>query len=174
MPQPRVNRIRQLAILALTLACAPASNKRTGSESTSVTRAETAAVATRTPTDSNITRADLARIQGSSSAPVWVIEVSDFQCPFCKQWHDQSFATIEADYIRTGKVKFAYVNFPLAQHRNARAAAEAAMCASAQDAFFPMHEALFTSQPQWEQLPSPAAYFDSVATQKVKDIAAWR
>src|SRR5438477_245568 len=68
MPQPQVNRIRRLAALSLALACAPASNKRQGSESTSVTRAETTAVAGRAPTDSNITRADLARRQGRKDA----------------------------------------------------------------------------------------------------------
>ncbi|HEY3134160.1 MAG TPA: thioredoxin domain-containing protein, partial [Gemmatimonadaceae bacterium] len=76
-------------------------------------------MAAHTPTDSNITRADLARIQGSSSAPVWVIEVSDFQCPFCKQWHDQTYPLLRDQYVKTGKVRLAYVNFPLAIHAHA-------------------------------------------------------
>ena len=163
MPQPQVNRIRRLAALSLALACAPANNKRQGSESTSVTRAETTAVASRAPTDSNITRADLARIQGSSTAPLWVIEVSDFQCPYCKQWHDQTYPQFLDQFVKTGKVRLAYVNFPLGIHAHAFPAAEAAMCAGAQNKFWPMHDALFATQTRWENLPSPAPVFDSLA-----------
>src|SRR2546423_15601600 len=122
MTRAQVNRVRRLASLSLALACAPASNKPTGTESTSVTRGDTAAVAARAPTDSNITRADLARIQGSSTAPVWVIEVSDFQCPFCKQWHDQTYPMLRDQYVKTGKVRLSYRNFHLAIQANAMSA----------------------------------------------------
>ena len=174
MPQPQVNRVRRLAALSLALACAPASNKRQGSESTSVTRAETTAVASRAPTDSNITRADLARIQGSSTAPLWVIEVSDFQCPYCKQWHDQTYPQFLSQYVKTGKVRLAYVNFPLGIHVHAFPAAEAAMCAAAQDRFWPMHDALFATQARWESLPSPSPVFDSLAQATGVDMKRWR
>ena len=174
MPQPQVNRIRQLATLSLVFACAPASNTRTGTESTSVARAETQTAAARTPTDSNITRADLARIQGSSSAPVWVIEVSDFQCPYCKQWHDQTYPMLRDQYVKTGKVRLAYVNFPLAIHPHAMPAAEAAMCAGAQDKFWAMHDALFATQARWETLDPPGAVFDSLAQANRLDMNRWR
>src|SRR5256886_5726991 len=163
MPQPQVNRIRRLAALSLALACAPANNKRQGSESTSVTRAETTAVASRAPTDSNITRADLARIQGSSTAPLWVIEVSDFQCPYCKQWHDQTYNAFLEQYVKTGKVRLAYVNFPLVSHVYAWPAAESAMCAGAQGKFWPMHDGLFATQTHWEATSTPMVVFDSLA-----------
>ena len=117
MIRPQVNRIRDVALLSLALACTPASSKRQSPESTAVTRADTASVAAaRAPTDSNITRADLARIQGSATAPLWVIEVSDFQCPYCKQWHDQTYPMLRDQYVKTGKIRLAYVNFPLAIH----------------------------------------------------------
>ena len=174
MIPPQVNRIRWAAALSLFLACTPASNKRQGSESTSVTRADTAVVANRAPTDSNITRADLARIQGSATAPVWVIEVSDFQCPFCKQWHDQTYAVLRDQYVKTGKVRLAYVNFPLAMHAHALPAAEAAMCAGAQDKFWPLHDALFTTQHRWEKMPDAAAVFDSLAQANGLDMRRWR
>ena len=174
MPQPQVNRIRLTAALSLALACAPASNKGQGTESASVTRAETAAVTSRAPTDSNITRADLARIQGSTTAPVWVIEVSDFQCPYCKQWHDQTYPMLRDQYVKTGKVRLAYVNFPLSMHAHAMPAAEAAMCAGAQDKFWQMHDALFTTQTRWESLDTPGAVFDSLAQATGVDMKRWR
>src|SRR5436305_10210676 len=174
MPQPQVNRIRGVALLALALACAPANANRQGSESTTVTRAETASAATRTPPDSNITRADLARIQGSPTAPLWVIEVSDFQCPYCKQWHDQTYNAFIDQYVKTGKVRLAYVNFPLGIHAHAFPAAEAAMCAGVQNKFWPMHDSLFASQARWESSPEPSATFDSLARATGVDMSRWR
>jgi protein-disulfide isomerase len=174
MPQPQVNRIRDAAALVLALACAPANTNRQGSESTTVARAETASVAIRTPPDSNITRADLARIQGSPTAPVWVIEVSDFQCPYCKQWHDQTYPAVRDQLVRTGKVRLAYVNFPLSIHAHAFPAAEAAMCAAAQDKFWQMHDALFASQARWENDGTPGTVFDSLARSTGVDMKRWR
>jgi protein-disulfide isomerase len=175
MIRPQVNRIRGVALLSLALACTPASSKRQSPESTAVTRADTASVAAaRAPTDSNITRADLARIQGSATAPLWVIEVSDFQCPYCKQWHDQTYPMLLDQYVKTGKIRLAYVNFPLAIHPHAFPAAEAAMCAGAQDRFWPMHDALFSTQNKWESLGSTTAVFDSLARSTGVDIARWR
>jgi protein-disulfide isomerase len=168
----QVNRAASLAILALSLACAPASGSKQGPESASATRADTAAASA--PRDSDIVRADLARIQGSPTAPLWVIEVSDFQCPYCKQWHDETYQTFRDEFVRTGKVRLAYVNFPLAQHQFAWPAAEAAMCAGAQGKFWEMHDALFNTQEKWEALPSPAAFFDSLAHAAGVDDQRWR
>src|SRR5438045_6770310 len=170
----QVNRTCCTVALALAVACAPASTARQGTESTSVTRAETTAVTSRAPTDSNITRADLARSQGSATAPVWVIEVSDFQCPYCKQWHDQTYPMLRDHYVKTGKVRLAYVNFPLTMHIHAMPAAEAAMCAAAQDKFWPMHDALFATQTRWESLDTPGVVFDSLAQASGVDIQRWR
>jgi protein-disulfide isomerase len=171
----QVNRTAALGALALSLACAPAGGSRQSGESTTATNAQSAAVATRAaPTDSNITRADLARIQGSPSAPLWVIEVSDFQCPYCKQWHDQTYNTFLNQYVKTGKVRLAYVNFPLQSHAHAWPAAEAAMCAGAQGKFWAMHDALFTTQAHWEALPSPTAVFDSLAQANGVEMRSWR
>jgi len=116
-----------------------------------------------TISDSLAKIADASRIQGSPNAKVWVIEVSDFQCPYCKEWHDATYNMVLNDYVKTGKVRMAYVNFPLSIHAHAHQAAVAAMCASAQDKFWPMHDALFASQATWEQEADPAASFDSLA-----------
>ena len=114
--------------------------------------------------DSVSSSADKARIRGAETAPVWLVEISDFQCPFCKQWHDQVFATIDREYVKTGKVRLAYLNFPLSRiHPNAQAAAEAAMCAGVQGKFWELHESLFNSQPRWAEQKSPLATFDSLA-----------
>ncbi len=124
--------------------------------------------------DSISARADAGRILGSPTAKVWLIEASDFQCPFCKQWHDESYATIIKDYVNTGKVRYAFLNDPLAMHQFSMQAAEAAMCASIQNKFWPMHQTLFATQHNWEVLPNPAAYFDSLAVKAGVNADEWR
>ena len=173
----QVNRVSTLAIVALALACAPANSSKQAAESTTTVRSDAAAPAAipaAAPTDSDGVRADLARIQGSPSASVWVIEVSDFQCPFCKQWHDQTYQQLRDEYVKTGKVRLAYINFPLAQHAHAGPAAESAMCAGAQGKFWEMHDALFQTQNIWESMVSPTATFDSLANANKLDMPRWR
>lgn len=125
--------------------------------------------------DSVSTAADRGRIRGVETAPIWLIEVSDFQCPYCKQWHDQSFATIDREYVQTGKVRLAYLNYPLSSiHKNAQAAAEAAMCASVQNKFWALHGSLFQAQERWSEVVNPVPTFDSLAVAAGVAAPAWR
>jgi protein-disulfide isomerase len=121
-----------------------------------------------------VTAADRGRIEGDANAKTWLIIASDFQCPFCKQWHDESYKAVYDEYVRPGKIKVAYVNFPLQQHQNAMPTAEAAMCAAAQGKFWPYHEALFATQKQWESLPTAALVLDSIAGAVGLDKTAWK
>ena len=52
-------------------------------------------------------RLDQSRIVGDSTAHVWFIMISDFQCPYCKQFHDESFESLRKEYVATGKVRMA-------------------------------------------------------------------
>lgn len=108
-------------------------------------------------------RADRSRIAGDSAAKVWMVEVSDFQCPFCARFHAESYDVIKKEYVATGRVKLAYVNFPLPMHANAFPAAEAALCAGAQGRFWEMHDALFRTQESWSDRASNTALFDTLA-----------
>jgi protein-disulfide isomerase len=127
-----------------------------------------------TPGDSLLGRADAARIQGTATAPVWVVEVSDFQCPFCKTWHDSVYDAFRREFVTPGTVRFAYINYPLPNHANAMPAAEAAMCAGVQGKFWEMHDGLFERQHDWAHMPNASAVFDSVARAKGVDVAAMR
>jgi protein-disulfide isomerase len=125
--------------------------------------------------DSTSTAADRGRIRGAEGATVWLVEISDFQCPFCKRWHDETYTKIDREYVQTGKIRLAYINFPLASiHPNARAAAEAAMCASAQNRFWPLHESLFATQERWAAQKNPMPIFDSLAVAAGTNAPAWR
>jgi protein-disulfide isomerase len=174
MIQLQLNRAVVATMIGLSLGCAPGNGAKQGAESSATNRTDTAKRVTAAPTDSDIVRADLSRIQGSPNAPLWVIEVSDFQCPYCKQWHDETYQTFRDEFVRTGKVRLAYVNFPIAQHQYAWPAAESAMCAGAQGKFWQMHDALFNTQTKWEGLSAPAPFFDSLATAQGVDIQRWR
>lgn len=136
-----------------------------GSDSSKTTRSGT--------TDPAIAAADKGRIAGDSSARTWVIIASDFQCPFCRQWHSESYRQFVDEYVRSGKVKVAYINFPLGQHQNAVPTALAAMCASAQNRFWEYHDALFDTQSRWESLPQVRPVLDSIARSVGVDFAQW-
>jgi protein-disulfide isomerase len=69
----------------------------------------------------------------------------------------QTLPQIKEAYIDTGKVLYVFKDFPLASHPNAQKAAEAGQCAGAQDAFWEMHERLFTTQTDWSRLGQAAA-----------------
>ena len=120
--------------------------------------------------------ADTARIQGDPAAKVWLVMASDFQCPACKYWHDSHAPEIMRDYVATGRVRFAYTNYPLDHlHPNARAAAEAAMCAAAQGGgkFWGMHDRLFAKQTEWAAQPDPIPQFRMLAVESGVDTVAW-
>lgn len=65
---------------------------------------------------------------GEADAPVTIVEVSDFECPFCGKFALDTMPKIKENFIDTGKVKFVFRDFPLPYHPNAQKAAEAALC----------------------------------------------
>jgi len=104
-----------------------------------------------------------SRSLGSTSAPVTVYEMSDFQCPFCRRHAEQSFPTLQEEYIATGKVRWIFINMPLTSiHPNAEPAAEFAMCAARQGRFWPAHDILYRHQEVWAPLKNPGTFFMSL------------
>ena len=81
-------------------------------------------------------------VLGSKTAPIELIEFSDFQCPFCQRANP-----VVEQVLKTygDKVRFVYRHFPLANHPNARPAAEAAACAEVQGKFWEYHDRLFAN-----------------------------
>jgi protein-disulfide isomerase len=83
---------------------------------------------------------------GSSEAPVTIVVFSDFQCPYCQSFAQESFPLIKKEYLETGKAKFVFRDFPLAFHEYAQKAAEAAECAQEQGKFWEYHDKIFENQ----------------------------
>jgi protein-disulfide isomerase len=82
---------------------------------------------------------------GPNDAPITIVEFSDYQCPYCRRWHQQVYESLLAAY--PGKIKLVYRHLPLTSiHPDAFGAAEAAMCAGEQDAYWAYHEKLFASE----------------------------
>jgi len=94
-------------------------------------------------------------VKGNPDAPVTVVEFSDFQCPFCSRFFEQTLPLIEKNYIDTGKIKFVYKDLPLDNlHPNARSAHIAAECADEEGKFWEYHDVLFQKQAVWQRLAS--------------------
>ena len=84
---------------------------------------------------------------GQKNAKVTVVEFSDYQCPFCGRNFQQTFPQILSDYIKAGKVRYVFRDFPLEQiHPFAFKAAEAARCGGEQGKYWEMHDKLFANQ----------------------------
>lgn len=82
---------------------------------------------------------------GPEDAPITIVEFSDYQCPYCRRWHEQVYEQLLASY--PGKIKFVYRHLPLTSiHPDAFDAAQAAMCAGDQNAYWQYHEKLFGNE----------------------------
>lgn len=84
-------------------------------------------------------------ILGSKSATVMLIELSDYECPFCVRHHRNTYPSLKRNYIDTGKIQYTVSDFPLSFHSNAEGASIAARCAAQQSnsVFWTMHNKLF-------------------------------
>ena len=158
-------------LLGLALACAKTPD---GSSTRTQDGSAAAVAAAENASKQLLARADQGRIAGAPTAKVWIIEISDFQCPYCKMWHDSTYPAIVREYVQTGKARLAYLNYPLPNHANALPAAEAAMCASEQGKFWPMQSAIFDTQNRWAGLPDAVPVFDSLASSLGVALPQWR
>src|SRR3989344_2589058 len=88
-------------------------------------------------------------VKGKENAPVTIVEFSDYQCPYCGRFFEETLPSIQKSYIYTGKVKLVYKDFPLGFHENAQKAAEAARCVREQKGdigYFKMHDKIYGNQ----------------------------
>lgn len=92
------------------------------------------------------------KVLGSADAPVTIIEFTDYECPFCKQFHREVYPQIEKEYIATGKVRWISRELPLDIHPFAARAAEAALCAGDQQKYWQMRDALLNADATLSEL----------------------
>jgi protein-disulfide isomerase len=106
-------------------------------------------------------------VLGSPSATVAVVEFSDFECPYCGRFQQDTFAQLKKTYVDTGKVQYVFRDFPLVLHEHSRGAAIAAHCARRQGAYWQMRDALFAQQ----QRLGPELYTELAAGLKLDSTA---
>ncbi len=80
---------------------------------------------------------------GKAEAPLVLVEFTDYQCPYCKRFQDQTMPDLLRKYVETGKLRIVSRNLPLPFHANAEPAAQAALCAGQQEKYWPMRDNLF-------------------------------
>ena len=103
-------------------------------------------------------------VKGDSKAKVTLVEFTDFQCPFCKRYAEETLGQIEKEYMATGKVRYIAKTLPLEFHQFAQAAAEAAKCAGVQGKYFEYSTLLFKNQDSWSTETDVTKTFAGYAT----------
>ena len=85
-----------------------------------------------------------AQLSGNASAPIAILEFSDFQCPYCGQFARMTLPALLAQHVQAGRILFAFRHLPLASvHPLASEAAAAAHCAGEVGKFWDAHDLFF-------------------------------
>jgi protein-disulfide isomerase len=79
--------------------------------------------------------------QGPADAPITIVEFSDFNCPYCRKWHVETFHPLMDAY--PDQIRFVYRDFPITSAESL-IAAQAAQCAGDQAAYWPFHDSLMS------------------------------
>lgn len=84
-----------------------------------------------------------------SKAKVAIVEFSDYECPFCKQFHQTTLKDLTKEFVDSGKAVYAFRDYPLPFHEPAASkAANLAQCvraAKGDQAFFAFNDAYFAN-----------------------------
>ena len=141
-----------LVIVCPVLAIATAANSSVQGESrTDTTQSEfdrLMAVARKTQrgTASTVGRIDIADRPslGAEDAPLVIVEVASFECPYCRRHWLDTMPTLRQRYIGTGKLRYVFIDVVIdPRHRHAQAAAEAAHCADEQGQYTEFRDRIY-------------------------------
>jgi protein-disulfide isomerase len=90
-----------------------------------------------------------AAVLGDESAPVTIVEFTDYQCPYCARHARTTLPSLISEFVDRGTVRYVVRDLPLEQHPLATPSARAARCAASQGAerYWEYHDALFEAQP---------------------------
>lgn len=83
---------------------------------------------------------------GDPNAPIKIEEFSDYQCPYCRVFFENTEEALLSSYVADGTVYFVYRSFGEFIGPESSAAAEAGYCAGDQGKFWEMHDIIFANQ----------------------------
>lgn len=106
-------------------------------------------------------------VLGSDDAKLAIVEFTDYECPFCGKFNDQTLSRLVTDYVDSGKVQLITRDLPLNFHANAIDAALVANCAGEQGAYEAVRAGIFANQ---QSLGAPL--YKQLATENELDVAA--
>ncbi|NUN11771.1 DsbA family protein [Candidatus Micrarchaeota archaeon] len=109
--------------------------------------------------------AQAAATLGDEDAKVTILEFSDYQCPFCRRHFNTAAKQILSEYVESGKVKIAWLDFPLSFHPMAVPSANAVRCAGEQGKYWEAHDAVFEGQNQMDPVQT--------VDYKIEDVKKW-
>lgn len=104
-------------------------------------------------------------VMGDESAPINIIEYSDYGCPWCAEWHgtnaipqrpideEESFSKVRSNYVETGDVQFVLKDFPVPSlHPDAMTTHKAANCVleNSPDSFWDFSQKLYEERDKWK------------------------
>jgi protein-disulfide isomerase len=114
--------------------------------------------------------------RGDPEAPIVMEEYSDYQCPFCNRFVQETLPSIAQNQIANGEVVLVFYDFPLPSHPQAPAAHEAAYCAGEEGAaaYWAMHDALFDNLANWENQSDTTTLFTGYAGEIGLDVEQFR
>lgn len=92
---------------------------------------------------------------GPDSAPVEIMEFSDFECPWCGQYANLQMPDIKERLLTRGNVRWRFMHYPLGIHSKGPFAHLAASCANEQGRFWEMHDIIYQNQPDWSAARDP-------------------
>lgn len=108
-------------------------------------------------------------VLGDINAPVTLVEYSDYQCPYCRKYFQETYEKIKTNYVEKGLVKIIFKDFPLTGHPDGFVASNAAECVREQTndpTYFAYHDAVFKSQGSFDlgTVPIPKETLIAAAT----------
>ena len=109
--------------------------------------------------------ATLGYNRGDPESPVRVLELSDYGCSYCRQFHIETFPTLLSEFIESGMVEWKFMPFITGMFENSLAATEAAECALLQgpEVFDQLNKRLWTDQADWKRSGEPEAVVRAMA-----------
>ena len=157
---------------AYLVACAPGAGETVKDDRAQAQESGTAdVVAASAPDDTEL----LGFTMGREDAPVKVVEMSDYGCGYCRQFHIETFGVVRDEFISSGKVRWQFIPFVSGLFQASPLATEVAECALEQGPaqFEKVNARIWAEQREWKRAGSAAEVLLGFAKTEGIDLARY-